>query len=94
MVSRCEPFGNAIIWHLGHVLPKPLMDAKHKFYIRRDGADAGRIKRREAWCNWDGKCGPCGDGVVEPVTFEVPDIVARAFRHLESENAVMAEMAT
>jgi glycosyltransferase involved in cell wall biosynthesis len=65
------------IYHLGHVLPKQVMEAKHKFYRRRDGDDANRKKRQAAWHEWDGKCGDCGDGIVKAVNWKLPDIVRR-----------------
>ena len=69
-----------IIWHLGHALTPNIMRMKHEFYRKRDGDDPSRRKRQSAWEVWDGKCGTCGDGIVQEVKIELPDIVRRAFR--------------
>ena len=69
----------ACIYHLGHALPAELMAAKHSFYERRDGADPGRVERRKVWAEWDGKVGRMPDGIIEPVTWELPEIVQKAF---------------
>ena len=66
------------IYHLGHALPREVMKAKHKFYLDRDGVDAGRLRRRDVWHNWNGELGNCGDGVIERVDWRLPDIVGRA----------------
>jgi len=66
------------IYHLGHSLGTEVMQAKHDFYLARDGDDPGRQKRMTAWHNWNGKPGDCGDGIVEPVSWELPGIVQRS----------------
>ena len=66
------------IYHFGHALHDDVMRAKHEFYLARDGDDSGRRKRRDAWHTWDGKPGDCGDGIVDPVTWELPGIVRKA----------------
>jgi hypothetical protein len=76
--TRGEKVPEAMIYHLGHALPKDVMQAKHNYYLNRDGNDAGRIKRMESWHNWNGKAGDCGDGIVSPVTWELPPIVRKA----------------
>ena len=68
-----------IIYHLGHCLPNEVMEAKHDFYLSRDGSDAGRILRKTAWHDWNGKTGDCNDGIVANVDWELPEIVQRAF---------------
>ncbi len=70
----------SIIYHLGHALPPVVMTAKHEFYLKRDGDDAGRRGRRDCWTDWDGKAGDCGDGIVEKVDWELPEIVQRGFK--------------
>ncbi len=67
-----------VIYHLGHALHPDVMKAKHEFYLTRDGNDAGRQKRMAAWHDWDGKTGNCGDGMVEKVSWKLPEIVTRA----------------
>ena len=69
-----------MIYHFGHALPKKVMSAKHAFYLKRDSGDAGRRMREAAWHEWDGEEGDCSDGIVERVTWELPDIVKRAAR--------------
>lgn len=64
-----------MIYHLGHCLSSGLMRAKHSFYEARDNAPADR---RLAWEGWDGKLGPCPDGIVAPVTWPLPQIVQEA----------------
>jgi len=79
-----EALPGSWIAHLGHSLPREVMEAKHKFYRSRDGDDAGRKRRQEAWHNWAGKTGDVGDGVVAKVDWELPDIVQRGFASLEA----------
>jgi len=70
-----------VIYHLGHCVPRAVMDAKHEFYIARDAKDlihGAEVKRREAWRDWGGGLGPCGDGVVAKVGWKLPEIVQRA----------------
>lgn len=67
------------IYHLGHVLPKSLMQSKHDFYLTRDGRDAGRVKRSKAWHDWNGALGNCGDGMISRVNWELPELVKQAF---------------
>ena len=71
------------IYHLGHVLPPDLMRAKHKFYRTRDGDDPGRRKREEAWHNWNGEEGDCGDGIVKRVAWDVPELVRKAWEKVK-----------
>ena len=71
------------IYHLGHVMDKQLMKAKHEFYLRRDGNDKGRQKRMTAWHNWNGQTGDCGDGLIKAVDWELPEIVRRAYAKIE-----------
>jgi len=80
-----EGVPSCIIYHLGHALPKHTMKAKHDFYLKRDGADAGRIKRKDVWHNWNGKTGDFGDGIIEKVNWELPAIIQKAFRNLNDE---------
>jgi hypothetical protein len=58
------------------------MEAKHKFYIQRDGDDRARRARETVWHNWDGELGECGDGIVERVKIDLPEIVKRGFDSL------------
>lgn len=74
------------IYHFGHCLPKETMFAKHEFYLARDGADKGRVARKDAWHNWSGKTGECGDGVVAEVDWDLPEIIKRAAANLEARN--------
>lgn len=71
-----------VIYHLGHALPKYVMQAKHDYYIKRDGDDAGRRKRRDVWHKWKGKLGDVGDGIVAKVDWQLPDIVKRGIARL------------
>jgi len=80
----------AVIWHLGHVLDRKLMKAKHQFYLDRDGNDPKRRKRMEIWHNWNGKLGDCGDGVIKQVNFEVPEIVRRAYNKINAPALALA----
>lgn len=66
-----------VIYHLGHVLPANVMKAKHEFYKTRDGNDAARKARQNAWHRWNGKLGNCGDGIVRAIDWNIPDIVRR-----------------
>lgn len=72
-----------VIYHLGHALPPRIMDAKHKFYLRRDGSDAGRVARRDVWHKWAGETGETDDGVVQKVNWEIPEIIRRACARLK-----------
>ena len=74
------------IYHLGHALPKQVMDAKHNFYLSRDGNDEGRKKRKTAWHEWDGQTGDCGDGIIKPVDWDIPEIVKRAYERVGTWN--------
>jgi len=76
MVPKC------CIYHLGHALPMEVMEAKHQFYLNRDGKDDGRRQRMASWHNWKDKVGECGDGIVERVTWKLPGIVQRAFESM------------
>ena len=68
----------AVIYHLGHALDPTLMKHKHDFYLKRDGRDPARKKRELTWHTWNGRTGDCGDGIVEKVTWELPQIVDKA----------------
>ncbi len=68
----------AVIYHLGHALPDELMQAKHGFYERRDGADKGRVLRRKVWDTWKGEVGETEDGIIERVTWKLPAQVKKA----------------
>ncbi|KKM89242.1 hypothetical protein LCGC14_1250680 [marine sediment metagenome] len=74
-----EKVPDCVIYHFGHCLPREIMEAKHEFYLKRDGADPGRVNRKTAWMNWKGELGDCGDGIIEQVTWNIPDIVKRAY---------------
>jgi len=63
------------IHHVGHCLSREVMEAKHTYYKNRDGAPD---TRREAWHNWNGKLGECGDGIVSKVFWELPQLVRDA----------------
>jgi hypothetical protein len=78
---------NTVIYHLGHVLTPALMKAKHEFYRKRDGDNAGRQQRQHAWHNWNGKAGPCGDGIVKQIDWELPPLVVQAFDKIGIVNA-------
>ncbi|RKZ99104.1 MAG: hypothetical protein DRQ46_00310 [Gammaproteobacteria bacterium] len=73
----------ARIYHLGHCLPKQIMQAKHDFYLKRDGDDNARNERMAAWHNWDGEIGDCGDGILSAVDWDVPEIVKRAYTNMQ-----------
>jgi len=62
------------LYHLGHALPRAKMAEKAQFYEAYDGR-----RGRTRWAEWDGSCGPTGDGVVEAVSWPLPPLVARAF---------------
>ncbi|MCK5607728.1 glycosyltransferase [Candidatus Pacearchaeota archaeon] len=74
------------IYHLGHVLNPALMKAKHEFYLKRDGTGPGRVKRMEAWHNWNGKLGDQGDGLIKKVDWEIPELVKQAFARIECKD--------
>jgi glycosyltransferase involved in cell wall biosynthesis len=76
--DAAERVPECVIYHLGHVLPPAVMRAKHAFYRARDGDDKERQAREKAWHGWTGGLGNCGDGIVKPVTWELPDVVKRA----------------
>lgn len=80
--EAAEKVPGCFIYHLGQALPKAVMEAKHDFYLSRDGVDEGRVMRKKAWHDWNGKTGDCGDGIVEPVDWDVPDIVKRAYERI------------
>lgn len=80
--TRAEQVPQAVIYHLGHALPASVMKAKHQYYLDRDGADKGRVKRMTSWHDWNGQTGDCGDGVVAPVTWELPEIVKKALKRM------------
>jgi len=71
---------DCVIYHIGHALPEEVMVAKHKFYLKRDGDDAARRKRRDTWMDWNGKTGDCGDGIICKVDWKLPKIVEKAFK--------------
>ena len=73
----------ACIYHLGHVQSPRMMKAKHEFYLRRDGDRRNRSKRQASWFNWDGTLGPCGDGEVRAVCWELPPLVKKAFSKIQ-----------
>ena len=75
---------DTVIWHLGHALPRSHAEKKLAFYEARDGAPDNR---KRAWLDWNGETGECGDGIVRKVVFKLPDIVQRAFNHLETWDA-------
>jgi glycosyltransferase involved in cell wall biosynthesis len=70
------------IYHFGHMLPKNVMAAKHRFYLGRDGDNAKNRARRDCWMNWNGKLGDCGDGIVAVVDWELPELVKKAAHRL------------
>ncbi|MCK5020233.1 MAG: glycosyltransferase [Candidatus Peribacteraceae bacterium] len=78
---------DTFIYHLGHTLNKETMANKHDFYLKRDGADAGRKKRKTAWHDWDGSTLDCGDGMLKEITWDLPALVKEAFQVLEIDNA-------
>ena len=58
------------------------MTAKHDFYLARDGRGPARQDRKKAWHNWKGKEGRIEDGIIKPVSWDLPDIVKRAIERL------------
>ncbi len=88
--AAAERFPQTIIYHLGHMLSPQVMQKKHEFYLDRDGRDAGRVTRMQAWHNWDGKIGDCGDGIIAPVEWELPDIVKRGAESVKNMELVGA----
>jgi len=62
------------------------MQEKHNFYLQRDGKDAGRVRRKEAWHSWNGKTGEQGDGVVRKVDWALPSLVQQAFAKMGKKN--------
>jgi glycosyltransferase involved in cell wall biosynthesis len=77
--AAAERVPECMIHHLGHALPEAYMRRKHDFYLARDGRDTGRQKRMQVWHDWTGQTGDVGDGIVEQVEWEIPDIVRRAY---------------
>lgn len=71
---------DTVIYHLGHMLPKATMAAKHQFYVDRDGN--ATKERRDAWRNWKPVLGKFADGIVAAVDWTLPDVVARACARL------------
>jgi len=82
-VETIEAMSGTTIYHLGHALPKRIMQAKHEFYRRRDGDNPGRRMRENVWHGWKGKLGDVGDGIVEKIDWELPDIVKRAMKRIK-----------
>ena len=78
------------IYHLGHVLDPKLMSAKHEFYLTRDGRDAGRVRRATAWHNWNGELGDCGDGIIQKVGWDLPELVQTAYEKIRRGSNVTA----
>ncbi len=76
---------SAVIYHLGHCFPDALMQAKHDFYLRRDGQEEGRKNRQKVWTNWKGKLGDCGDGMICEVDWEIPEIVKSAYDNMNRD---------
>lgn len=74
-MKRAKLVPGCVIYHLGHAMDKPLMEQKHMFYRQRDGAPASR---EAAWHKWNGKLGECGDGIIEKVDWELPEVIQRA----------------
>lgn len=67
------------IYHLGHAMPQDYMDKKHAYYQDRDGADRAY---QTAWRQWNGQCGPMGDGIVQEWVNEIPEIVKEAYNDI------------
>ncbi len=86
-----EQVPEAVIYHLGHALPKDVMAAKHAFYLGRDGDDPGRRARRDKWINWNSQEGDCGDGIVSLVDWKLPGIVQRGFASLNRNQIRVVE---
>lgn len=57
-----------VCYHLGHLLPPAVMDRKHSYYTIRDGHAA----HGDYWREWGGGVGPCGDGIVADVDWQLP----------------------
>ena len=74
------------IYHLGHSLSREVMEAKHQFYLERDGKDEGRRRRRKCWQNFKGKAGQSADGMIRKVNWKLPPIVQRALANLNAED--------
>ena len=72
-----------VIYHLGHALPKEVMELKHEFYLKRDGVDSGRKNRKTIWHNWSGQTGDIGDGIVERVDWKLPKIVRKGLKSVQ-----------
>jgi len=78
--EAAEQVPECVIYHLGHALPRDLMEQKHTFYERRDGSPR---HRREAWHRWQpGQVGECADGLVKKVTWPIPEQVRCAFQRM------------
>jgi len=75
-VSAAEKVPECVIYHLGHCLTAETMRVKHGFYESRDRAPQNRS---DAWHGWNGLPGECGDGFVQEVTWQLPEIVKKAF---------------
>lgn len=84
-IAKARP--ETAIYHLGHAQSKAVMEAKHNFYLSRDGNDAKRKLRKAAWHDWGGEAGECADGIVCPVDWELPEIVRRGVHNLEETHA-------
>ncbi len=86
LLDNSEACYDTCIWHLGHCLPKSIMEAKHRFYLARDGKkNPERDATSKAWYNWDGIVGDCGDGTVEKVNVQLPKIVRDAFESIRGD---------
>lgn len=72
-----------VLYHLGHALARGFMEHKKGFY----GQVEGQRAQGEAWLKWDGKPGLCPDGLVEPVTWELPELVQEAFESIAQRQA-------
>jgi hypothetical protein len=72
--------GAGVIYHLGHMLPKKIMDAKHQLYTARDGGKAP--ERQAAWNVWNGETGNTKDGFVDTVNWKLPKIVQQAIKNM------------
>jgi glycosyltransferase involved in cell wall biosynthesis len=81
-----KPCYDTVVWHFGHSLPRAIMEPKLRFYQLRDGGSGEKgdalQRRADAWLNWNGGLGDCGDGIVGKVEGELPALVKRAFAHL------------
>jgi len=65
-----------VIYHLGHAMPRDVMQAKWGLYAARDGR--GVNDARAEWEAFENRPGPCAGGAVERVTWTVPELVRRA----------------